>query len=173
MARPFALSAAISLVLACSGCSSGANTDEPNGPDNFAIAKVEAVETGSSATEDGQSLEVGCAGVVLVSYRPKVDDENRLGDFLLAPPGSCGSTVDCGWVALEAVGTDVPPINSAELPMRIDFPADKTGDGRVTFHAELRDADAQPVLVPSTQKVLAAELTVELHRRCETGKSDQ
>ncbi|MGC4063182.1 MAG: hypothetical protein QM784_00740 [Polyangiaceae bacterium] len=172
MARSFAFFAVVSFVVACSGCSSSGSADVPNGPDDFAIAKVEAVETGSSATEDGQSLVLGCSGIVLVSLRPKLDDENRLGDFLLAPPGSCGSTVDCGWVEVDVNRSPGGELldedargSSAELPLRVDIPAGKR-TGEVTFVAHLLDADAQEVLVPDTKGRLEAELTVKLSESC-------
>jgi hypothetical protein len=173
MARSVVFAVALLVNLGLSGCSSEESIDVPNGPDSFRIAKIEAVASGDSATEDGASLIVGCSPEpVLVHFRPKLDDEDRLGDFVLAPPGSCGTTVDCGWIELNVLDSDgnsilEEPIISAQLPIAVDLPEDKR-NGVVTFHAELRDADNNPVLVPDTEKPLEAELEVELFSVCVT-----
>jgi hypothetical protein len=87
-----------------------------------------------------------------------------LGDFLLAPPGGCGSTVDCGWVALRVMDESglmkVLETQSAQSPIRVDLPKDRR-NRTVVFHAELRDADSLAVLKPNG-KALSAEFTVTL-----------
>ena len=164
MNRYFFLTAMIACSLAA-GCSIDSSTSSPRGPSDFAISRIVSVKSNGEVTQNGGSLPIDCSESLLVYLAPEVTAEHLLGDFLLAAPGGCGSTVSCGWVELTVtddradLATDAP-IDSPTTPLRVDL---KPGsrNGLLTFHAELRDSLGAPVQTDSNT-VLSAELTAQL-----------
>jgi hypothetical protein len=133
------------------------------GPVGLQIESVGAVTSGLRVTQDDETLKVNCVEPLLVSVLPKLDGGALGGEFLLAPPGTCGSTVDCGWIVLsirDAADKAIERVSTAELPIRIDLPKDRRNE-KVTFHLELRDAAGDPVLAEDGE-TLATELAIAL-----------
>jgi hypothetical protein len=152
------------------------------GPDDLAIEKVET--TGSAVTESGGTLELGCSAPILVWIGPYARNDNKLGDFTLAPPGDCGTLTNCGWIVLEAQvtrqdGTVIPPkplvTQAIQSPIELNLPAEmltlpaemlalpaemRTA-GTLTLRVGLRDVWGDPVLKGDGQP-LSKKFSVEL-----------
>lgn len=156
---------AVSLILVGSlfGCTStGSGVEVARGPEGLQIESVGAVTSGLRVSKNDETLKLDCEPL-LVSVLPELDSDALGGEFLLASPGTCGSTVDCGWLVLSVLDEADEPIetvSTAELPIRVDLPNDKR-KGKVTFHLELRDAAGKPVLTDDGE-TLATELAIAL-----------
>jgi hypothetical protein len=138
------------------------------------LGSVTSVQSGNSVTKDGDTLALDCIEPLLVSVVPDVVD-GSMGDFLLAPPGGCGSTVDCGWLVLTVRDKDdkaLLRVPTAASPIRVDVPVevitedkketlDYHRDETVTFFLELRDSNGVAVMTDE-EEPLSTELTVTL-----------
>jgi hypothetical protein len=167
----FALS--ITLLGWLSGCTAtDSGSTVAKGPDGFGIESVVAPASGHTATSNNSKLTVECGEPILVSVAPKPDGDD-FGGFLLAPPGNCGSTVDCGWLVLTVKGVDkkILPggnaITSATSPIRFDVPKDNRNE-TLTFRIGLKDSNNFDVLADDG-KALSAEMAVDLslESKCE------
>jgi hypothetical protein len=147
----------------CTSTDSGSNVAK--GPDGFGIASVIAPASGHSATLNNSKLVVECGEPVLVNVAPKPDGDD-LGGFLLAPPGNCGSTVDCGWLVLTVKDADkkilpgANAITSATSPIRFDIPNKKRNE-KLFFQLGLKDSNNSDVLTDAGA-VLSAEMSVDV-----------
>jgi hypothetical protein len=160
----FALS--ITLLGWLSGCTStDSGSTVAKGPDGFGIDSVIAPVSGHSATSNNSKLIVDCSEPVLVNVAPKPDGDD-LGGFLLAPPGNCGSTVDCGWLVLTVKDADkkILPgenaITSATSPIRFDIPNNRRNE-KLSFNLGLKDSSNFDVLVDDGT-VLSVEMAVDI-----------
>jgi hypothetical protein len=149
------------------GCDSNyGETDVARGPDGLGIASVAAVQSSNTITEDGATLTVDSVEPLLVSVTPEPSGDD-FGGFLLAPPGDCGSTVDCGWFVLTVRDADdaaILRLSSASSPIVVDLPAENRNE-KVTFYLELRDSNGDKVLKKNGDTLsasLSATLTTEV-----------
>jgi hypothetical protein len=169
MTRPFRVpSFALSITLLgwLSGCTTtDSGSTVAKGPDGFGIESLVAPASGHSATSNNSKLIVDCSEPVLVNVAPKPDGDD-FGGFLLAPPGNCGSTVDCGWLVLTVQDADKNNvasengITSATSPIRFDIPNKKRNE-KLTFTLGLKDSNNLDVLADDGA-VLSAEVTIDV-----------
>lgn len=151
------VSAALSGAVGCDG--EGAE-GPARGPDRLGIGGVRRADGTAAVKTSGGTLTLDCSNSLLVSVAPK-PASNKLGDFLLAPPGGC-STTNCGWMALSVTSEQGAAMDvlSAQSPIAVELPASMRS-GRVTFRIELRDSDGAPVLTENDE-VLAGRFEVVL-----------
>lgn len=167
MARQLNLGAPILLTVLFGLCLGGCSTDDfvetrARGPEDLKIVEVSSL--GASVTQTDGTLAVGCPTELLVRVAPEDDDDDEveeLGDFVLAPPGGCGSLTNCGWMVLKLKaesGKIVSGVQSIHTPIAIPIPkANRTGP--LTLVLELRDAAGLSVLTDGDEE-LRREFTV-------------
>lgn len=168
LTRVLCLAACSWLGLACSSTTSTAS-DIPRGPDGFAVESVATVST--TVSSSGEALTVDCSEPLLVDVSPVVDSDGKMGgEFLLAPPGSCGSVTDCGWIVLtvdssnsSCVMTD--EVASASSPLRVDLPLEEPVPAAVealaTVARDKTKADKNAELSGEEKTALAALTAAE------------
>jgi hypothetical protein len=142
---------------ACSTDDVGLGT--ARGPDDLAIDKVET--TGIAVTKSGGPLELGCSAPILVWIGPYDRNDDKLGDFTLAPPGDCGTLTNCGWIVLTPNSSDKYATQAIQSPVELNLPTEMRTAGTLTLHVELRDVWGDPVRT-GDGKPLSANFEVEL-----------
>jgi hypothetical protein len=159
-AAPLSVLALSWVLLGAIGCDSDDSHEPARGPDNLGIHDVERADGAAVVDKSGGSLTIDCTTPLLVAVAP-TPASNKLGDFLLAPPGGC-TTDNCGWMALSVSSEDAEIANvlSAQSPILVELP-EAMRSGRIALRIELRDSNGDPVLTEENE-VLAGRFDVLL-----------
>jgi hypothetical protein len=154
--------ALVSPLVVSLGCSSSDGDPGPaRGPENLGVLRVSRSDGTAFVEKSGATLPIDCDYPLIVTVAPKAAS-GRLGDFLLAPPDDCSSTVNCGWIALTATSEsgDSVKVLSAQANIAVELaPAMRLGT--LTLRVELRDSSGEPVLT-NDDEVLSGEFEVVL-----------
>jgi uncharacterized membrane protein YgcG len=154
------------LATACGGDDSK-KVDAPVGPSG----DVELTITGLF-NNDGESFEradadqvfLGCDGAISLDLGPS--DEGVLKNWLLKPPGTCGTFVQCGYVELvvDPSSSDSRMLNGATT----SFEVTSIDPGRHVFEVTLLSDDGEPFLQEEEPVNDRLEVTLAAASGCES-----
>jgi hypothetical protein len=137
------------LTVCCLGCGGDDDdsADQPIGPSGDVELKITGLFNDDGAKferADADEVQLGCNGAIHVEVGPR-DGPAALVNWLLRPPGTCGSFDQCGYVVLRldpSGNGEAERVVSASSHLTLPTP----GAGAHTLQVALYDDDGEPFL---------------------------
>ncbi len=147
----------VALALSCSSDEEGDETTPPPGPASMRISSFIVAGNQTVSREDAAALELDCNGRLGVTL--------TLEYWKLRPPGTCGATQQCGYIALSVDPTDSGQallVEAATSTIVLDFSSlGASAAGSHHLHAELR-LDDKSTFIGDAGTPLADDVDVDL-----------